>query len=94
MQEANWFVVIDRFGNYSVGRTNIKCQANYSAIMPDGSIGKIIVAPNHFIVSFRENYLSKSSCSSQIILSKKLNLALYKLAIIKWEDRFRVSLLK
>lgn len=94
MIEANWFMVINKFGEFLVGRTDAPCQVKQHAFMPDGSPGKIIVAPAYFIDSFRLQWIERHQISLTDLLNKQYNLFIYKQAMLAWEDCFRVSLLK
>lgn len=94
MIEANWFLVINKSGNFVIGRTNAPCQVKRSAFMPDGSPGRMIVAPPHFVRSFRTQLLLRKELTPAMLLDKQQNLQVYKRAILAWEDQFKVSLLK
>jgi hypothetical protein len=94
MIEANWFMVINKFGEFLVGRTDAPCQVKQHAFMPDGSPGKMIVAPAHFIETYRIQWMESDSFSPSLLLDKQQNLHIYKLAMLAWEDHFRVSLLR
>jgi hypothetical protein len=91
MEKVNYYLALTFFGEQFIGRTDYECSTMHRVNFPDGTPGRIIVAPAVFVESFRAKWIDEYSWSASDIMHRSFWLT--KTAILAWDDKQRASLL-